>query len=260
MSDNTSIQWAEASLNFATGCTRVSPGCAHCYALDRTIPRLQAMGQEKYKNGAKFTVHPEVMYEPLKWKKSRRIFVNSVSDTFHEDMPFEIIAAILLNVVFKTPQHTYLLLTKRPERMLQFFKEYLPTSFTSGITFPNLWAGVTAENQEMADKRLPILAQTPLMNVRFVSVEPMLGPVDLSAYAEWLDWVIIGGESGPKARNIPVPLIQSLIHQCKAMGVPVFLKQMHDGERLVKEPYIWIPGATEHQQFLEYPSDAYARR
>lgn len=252
MSDNTSIQWAEASLNFATGCTRVSPGCAHCYALDRTIPRLQAMGQEKYKNGTKFTAHPEVMYEPLKWKKPRRIFVNSVSDTFHKDMPFEIIAAFLLNVVLKTPQHTYLLLTKRPERMLQFFKEYLPTSFTSGITFPNLWAGVTAENQEMADERLPILAQIPLMNVRFVSVEPMLGPVDLSAYAEWLDWVIIGCESGPKRRHISKEDIELLVVQCKAMGVPVFLKQMElaDGK---------IHG-TPYFQYLQYPSDEYAGR
>ncbi len=254
MSDNTSISWAEASLNFATGCTKVSAGCAHCYAMDRLIPRLQAMGQPKYRNGTKFTVHVPAMYEPLKWKKPRRIFVNSVSDTFHEEMPFSVIARFLYDVVLKTPHHTYLLLTKRPQNAARFYEEYLPTLKSSKVDFlPNVWMGVTAENQEMADKRLPILKGLPA-KIRFVSVEPMLGPVDLSAYAEWLDWVIIGGESGPKARNIPAKYIQDLVLQCKQMGVPVFLKQMHDGDRLIKEPHIWIPGETEHKQYLEYPA------
>lgn len=253
MSDNTTIQWAQSSLNFATGCNKVSAGCANCYALERTIPRLQAMGQEKYKEGTKFTVHPEVMYEPLKWKKPRRIFVNSVSDTFHEEMTFGALEDFFGEVVMKTPHHQYLLLTKRPENMKRFF------DLMDFFLLPNVWIGVTAENQEMADKRLPILHQIPAQ-IRFVSVEPMLGPVDLSAYAGWLDWVIIGGESGPKARNISPQIVQNIVHQCKQMGIPVFLKQMHDGERLVKEPYIWIPGETEHKQYLEYPSNAYANR
>jgi len=256
MSDNTSIPWAQASLNFATGCTKCSPGCANCYAMDRTIPRLQAMGQEKYKNGTKFTVHEKVMYEPLKWKNPRRIFVNSVSDTFHEEMPNETLQHFFQNVVSATPRHTYLILTKRPENMFDFFDQnrvFIPANM------PNVWIGITAENQEMADKRLSILKEIPA-RIRFVSVEPMLGPVDLSAYAEWLDWIIIGGESGPKQRVIPFKYVQDLVHQAKQMGIPVFLKQMHDGERLVKEPHIWIPGETEHKQYLEYPSDAYAGR
>jgi protein gp37 len=250
MSDNTSISWAEASLNFATGCTKVSAGCANCYSLDRLIPRLQAMGQKKYQNGTKFTVHESAMYEPLKWKKPRRIFVNSVSDTFHEEMPNETLQRFFQNVVSATPHHTYIILTKRPENMFDFFDQnrvFIPANM------PNVWLGVTAENQEMADKRLPILKEIPAA-VRFVSVEPMLGPVDLSAYGEWLDWVIIGGESGPKQRIIPVKYIWDLVLQCKQMDVPVFLKQMHDGERLVKEPHIRIPGETEHKQYLEYPT------
>ncbi|MDD3019865.1 MAG: DUF5131 family protein [Alphaproteobacteria bacterium] len=247
MSDNTSIPWAEASLNFATGCNKVSAGCVNCYSLDRLIPRLQAMGQKKYQNGTKFTVHESAMYEPLKWKKPRRIFVNSVSDTFHEEMPFQTISKFLTFVVTRTP-HQYLLLTKRPEIMADFFK----LCYQPALPIENIWLGVTAENQEMAGKRLPILKEIPAA-VRFVSVEPMLGPVDLSAYAEWLDWVIIGGESGPKQRIIPEKYIRDLVLQCKRMRVPVFLKQMHDGERLVKEPYIWIPGETEHKQYLEYP-------
>ena len=254
MSDKSGIQWCDASLNFATGCTKISAGCANCYSLDRTIPRLQAMGQEKYKEGTKFTVHPEVMYEPLKWKKPRRIFVNSVSDTFHEEMPGELLVDFFKKVVAKTPQHTYLILTKRHLRMNRFFFAF------PECLLPNVWVGVTAENQEMADKRLPILQRIPAQ-IRFVSVEPMLGPVDLSAYAEWLDWVIIGCESGPKRRHVSTEFIESLIIQCKAMGVPVFLKQMEVLGKVVSEPSFRLPeayGGT--QKFLEYPSDAYAKR
>jgi protein gp37 len=215
------------------------------------------MGQEKYKNGTKFTVHEEVMYEPLKWKKPRRIFVNSVSDTFHEEMPNGTLQRFFQNVVSATPQHQYLLLTKRPEIMFDFFtgnRVFYPANM------PNVWIGVTAENQEMADKRLPILKEIPA-RIRFVSVEPMLGPVDLSAYAEWLDWVIIGCESGPKRRHVSTEFIESLIVQCKAMGVPVFLKQMEVLGKVVSEPSLRLPeayGGT--QKFLEYPSDAYAKR
>jgi protein gp37 len=246
MSDNTSIPWADASLNFATGCTRVSAGCAHCYSLDRLIPRLKRMGQAKYANGEKFTVHESAMYAPLKWKKPKRIFVNSVSDTFHPDMPYSILIKFFEKVVAQTLHHTYLILTKRADIMLDFFTKYPQFLMT------NVWVGVTAENQDMVVRRLRYLEDIPA-EVRFVSVEPMLGTVDLSAYAEWLDWIIIGGESGPEQRIIPVQYIRDLVHQGKQMGIPVFLKQMHDGERLIKEPYIWIPGTTEHRQYLEFP-------
>jgi protein gp37 len=210
------------------------------------------MGQEKYRNGTKFTVHEEVMYEPLKWKKPRRIFVNSVSDTFHEEMPDEILIKFLRDVVQKCQQHTFIILTKRADRMHRFFWKTLRPHIDEIDNLSNMWLGVTAENQEMADKRLSILKGVPA-KIRFVSVEPMLGPVDLAKYASWLDWIIIGGESGPKQRVIPVKYVQDLVHQGKQMGIPVFLKQMHDGEQLVKEPYIWIPGETEHKQYLEFP-------
>jgi protein gp37 len=244
MSDNSSIPWCDASLNFATGCNKISAGCANCYSLDRLIPRLKRMGQAKYANGEKFTVHESAMYAPLKWKKPKRIFVNSVSDTFHHEMPHSVLDRFFDEVVMKTPQHSYLILTKRANSMNVYFEDHPAPN--------NVWAGVTAENQERADHNLPGLHDIKA-TVRFVSVEPMLGPVDLSAYAEWLDWIIIGGESGPKQRIIPVQYIRDLVHQGKQMGIPVFLKQMHDGERLIKEPYIWIPGTTEHRQYLEFP-------
>lgn len=244
MSDNSSIPWCDASLIFATGCNKVSAGCANCYALEKVIPWLKRMGQAKYANGEKFTVHEEAMYAPLKWKKPKKIFVNSVSDTFHERMPYTVLDKFFDEVVKKTPHHQYLILTKRANNMNVYFK--------SNPAPKNVWAGVTAENQERADHNLPCLHDVKA-TVRFVSVEPMLGPVDLSAYAEWLDWIIIGGESGPKQRVIPVKYIQDLVHQGKQMGIPVFLKQMHDGEQLIKEPYIWIEGSTEHKQYLEFP-------
>jgi protein gp37 len=248
MSDNSSIPWCDASLIFATGCNKVSAGCANCYALEKVIPWLKRMGQVKYANGEMFTVHEEAMYAPLKWNKPKRIFVNSVSDTFHVGMPRDVLDKFFREVVQKTPQHTYLILTKRPQNMEDYF---LYHNLNGGF-YTNVWLGVTAENQEMANLRLPILNRIPAA-LRFVSVEPMLGPVDLSAYAEWLDWIIIGGESGPKQRVIPVKYIQDLVYQGKQMGIPVFLKQMHDSEQLIKEPYIWIEGTTEHKQYLEFP-------
>ncbi len=259
MSDNTSIPWAQASLNFATGCNKCSPGCAHCYAMDRTIPRLQAMGQEKYRNGTKFTVHEKVMYEPLKWKNSRRIFVNSVSDTFHDEMPYSTLIKFFEEVVAQTPRHTYLILTKRADIMLDFFTKY------PQFLMDNVWVGVTAENQDMAHRRLYYLEAIPA-KIRFVSVEPMLGPVDLSAYAEWLDWVIIGCESGPKRRHIEHDHMIRLVMQSKEMGIPVFLKQAEINGKIVETPF--CDGAfisncvvgVGNRRYVEYPSDAYAGR
>ena len=247
MSNNTKIPWAEASLNFATGCNKVSAGCANCYSLERTIPRLQAIGQKKYANGTKFTVHEDAMYAPLKWKKGKRIFVNSVSDTFHAEMPNKILDRFFSEVVAETPHHTYLILTKRPQNMEDYFLHH------PDLLLPNVWLGVTAENQEWADRRLPILTQID-HRMRFVSVEPMLGPVDLSAYAGWLDWVIIGCESGPNRRPVPTGAIGALILQCKQMGVPVFLKQMEIAGKVCSEPNIYIPELSpDLHQYLEYP-------
>lgn len=245
MSDNTKIPWAGASLNFATGCNKVSAGCANCYALERTIPRLKACGQKKYQNGSTFTVHEEAMYAPLKWKTPKRIFVNSVSDTFHERMPYPVLDRFFEKVVANTLQHTYILLTKRANNMNVYFKDILAP--------PNVWVGVTAENQKEADQRLPCLHDVHA-KVRFVSVEPMLGPVDLSAYAEWLDWIIIGCESGPNRRPCFVHWMVDLINQSRAMGIPVYLKQREISGKIVNQPWI-IPDlkTLEQQTFLEYP-------
>lgn len=258
MSESSGIEWCDASLNFATGCTKVSPGCANCYALERTIPRLQAMGQKKYANGTNFTVHESVMYEPLKWKKPSRIFVNSVSDTFYPAMSSATLERFFRDVVKITPQHTYILLTKRPERAYEFFIATNPLTRVEmkDYLYPNVWLGVTAENQAMADKRLPILRAIPTADIiRFVSVEPMLEAIDLSEYLGWLDWVIIGCESGKNRRRIEATAIINLVEQCQKAKVPVFLKQMEVNGRLVKEPALFDRSrlSSPPRKFVEYP-------
>ena len=252
MSKESTIGWTQSTLNFATGCDKISPGCSRCYALERTIPRLQKMGQKKYRNGTKFTVHEDVMYEPLTWKKPRRIFVNSVSDTFHPNMPMPTLIKFFRDVVKKTPQHTYLILTKRPQLMSNFFKLF------SEYLLPNVWLGVTGENQEWADTRLSILKDIPA-KVRFVSVEPMLEPVSLEPHLGWLDWVIIGCESGTDRRHIDNKAIQNLIASCKGVPVPVFLKQVEINGKVETDVYfdgVWFstsPVGVGMRMYHEYP-------
>lgn len=264
----TSIEWTQMSWSPVVGCTRVSAGCDHCYAVLMTR-RLAAMGQAKYAglvnrgkghfNGT-VRLHEPSLDLPLRWRKPRRIFVNPMSDLFHEGVPEEAIDQVFA-VMALTPRHTYQVLTKRPERMLSYLRQvederdmqrWESAAREMGRTMVfegdwvgpewpprNIWLLVSVENQATADERIPPLLQTPAA-VRGVSVEPLLGPVDLEsipqpidwptpgiAWCEFrdIDWVICGGESGPGARPMKPSWARDLRDQCQAAGVPFFFKQ-----------------------------------
>lgn len=240
----TSIQWTDYSWNPVTGCTPVSPGCAHCYAR-RMAKRLAGRaGYPEAPHEFDVALQPNRLEEPLRWKKPHMVFVCSMSDLFHEDVPFGFIKDVF-RVMHSAKTHTFQILTKRPERMLEFFNwgEGYFTWATDNI-LTNVWLGVTVENQEQANKRIPVLLQIPAA-VRFVSVEPMLGHVDISPYLPHevdsggfdpqgypinitnpgIDWVICGGESGPDARPMNPEWARALRDQCQKANVPFFFKQ-----------------------------------
>lgn len=292
------IEWTQQTWNIVTGCDRISPGCDRCYALTMA-KRLKAMGQAKYQNdgdprtsgpGFGLTAHPGVLTEPLRWKKPRKVFVNSMSDLFHARVPREFLARVFA-VMAATPQHTYQILTKRPERAARILTdlctcgrghppgehfrsdmEWATTSHSptyvpglkhgiyhrSGWPLPNVWIGTSVENQKYADLRIPALLRTPAA-VRFLSCEPLLGPIDLfpddhagherdydgdhicvdcstdQQHVPWrtvdrtalgIDWCIVGGESGPGARPMEPAWAASLIKQCQDAGAAVFVKQL----------------------------------
>jgi protein gp37 len=281
MSDGTAIQWTDASWNPVTGCTKVSPGCAHCYIV--TTPAFRIAGR-KFVNGATdIRFHEARLGQPLYWRRPRRIFVNSLSDLFHEAIPDAFIARVY-GVMVAAYWHEFQVLTKRPARRLALlrderFRELVAQEaarliktyrgeqvITAGRatrlremgenlaswyegSARNIWEGVTAENQRWADKRIPELLATPAA-VRFVSYEPALGPVDFDhidctcdsdpgfSALTWteddegtlgdavLDWVIVGGESGPKARPFDLEWARSVVRQCQAAGVAAFVKQL----------------------------------
>lgn len=240
----TKIEWSEETWNPTTGCDRVSPGCAHCYALT-LAGRLKAMGQERYQRdggrasgpGFGLALHPDALQAPLHWKRPRRVFVDSMSDLFHEEVPDDFIYRVFTTMDY-APQHTFQILTKRPERM----RDWVSGIQGKGWPLSNVWLGVTVENQHWADVRIPILLDTPAA-VRFVSAEPLLGPVVFSDRAiglDWfqpsanteaagiryLDWVIVGGESGPKHRPFDPDWARSIVAQCRDAGVAAFVKQL----------------------------------
>ena len=319
MGDKSAIHWTDATWNPITGCTKVSQGCKNCYAKFQAWPRLAASKQTVY-FGRKFEdvqCHPERLEQPLRWRKPRRVFVNSMSDLFHEDVPFEFIAAVF-GVMAAAERHTFQVLTKRPERMQSFFKwivmqdrgfeptpgrlhacstalgyeaEYHERSDGGPLhtkhgadpvglwPLPNVWLGVSVEDQETADGRIPLLLDTPAA-VRFVSYEPALGPVDFTLRShridgwdedwkydtlsghEWasprddsepssnaLDWLIVGGESGPKARPCDVNWIRDAVRQCRDARVPCFVKQI--GAR---------PVCTVTDQREPFPIDLVSRK
>lgn len=251
MADRSKIEWCDATWNCVTGCTKVSQGCRHCYA-ERDWRRLSANPTTTYYGRAFADVqcHPERLGQPLHWTKPRRIFVNSMSDLFHESVPDAFIERVWATMTH-AKQHIFQILTKRPERMQSVVKDL---SDINGRPLPNVWCGVSAENQAAADERIPKLLDTPTA-VRFVSIEPMIGPVDLRMggmsmpdYAPHrpqprLNWVICGGESGPRARPMHPGWVRSLRDQCIAAGVPFLLKQW--GE--------WTPGenVTRHTGTVE---------
>lgn len=247
----TKIEWADRTINTVTGCTPISPGCANCYA-KRMAKRLAGRCGYPEGDGFAVTLHPEKLGEIealAKVKKPQRFFVGSMTDLFHPEVPFEFLRRLwadMSNPFVK--HHTFLILTKRPERMKEFFSWMRAQEFKVETYLSHVWVGVTAENQEQADKRIPILLQVPV-SVRFVSVEPMLGPVNinridppghdviikpLDGMVYWLgggreypglDWVICGGETGPGARLVHPNWVSSLRDQCQAAGTPFFFKQ-----------------------------------
>jgi protein gp37 len=212
MGAHSNIEWTESTWNPLTGCTKVSPGCKHCYA-ERMALRLQAMGQPNYVNGFKLTMHEHMLEVPLRWKKPRMIFVSSMSDLFHQDAPLEFIQKVF-KVMRRASWHTFQVLTKRSRRLLELDHE---------ITWPaNVWMGVSVENKDYTF-RIDHLRQTGAL-VKFLSLEPLLGPLpDLDLHG--IDWVIVGGESGPRARPLAKEWVVDIKDQCLAVHIPFFFKQ-----------------------------------
>jgi protein gp37 len=208
----TGIEWTEATWNPLTGCTKVSPGCAHCYA-ERLSLRLKAMGQPNYANGFTLTLHEHMLEVPLLWKKPRAIFVNSMSDLFHEDVPDDFILRVF-DVMVRAHWHRFQVLTKRPERLAEL-DPTLPW-------MPNIWMGVTVENRRFVH-RIDLLRETGA-HVKFLSLEPLLGPL-VNLRLDGIDWAIVGGESGPKARPVEESWVRDIRDQCRATGVSFFFKQ-----------------------------------
>lgn len=281
MSANSSIQWTDATWNVVTGCTKVSPGCTNCYIA--STPPFRIAGRKFVKGKIPLEFHEDRLELPLHWRKPRLVFVNSLSDLFHEDVPDEFIDRVF-TVMALCPQHTFQVLTKRAERMLRYCSGASDGQLGVGI-LPNVWLGVSVEDQKRADERIPHLLQTPAA-VRFLSCEPLLGPIDY--LASWLvgcddrhlrprsesdrlakrdqhlrsiDWVIAGGESGRGARPCDLAWIRSLRDQCRAAAVPWFLKQIGAKPYIDRSPEPAASLARKHgvgplvAQFFE-PSDA----
>ena len=212
MAQGSGIEWTEATWNPVTGCTKVSPGCKHCYA-ERMAERLQAMGQPNYVNGFRLTLQPHMLELPLKWKKPQTIFVNSMSDLFHEDVPLAYIREVF-DVMTRAHWHRFQVLTKRAELLEELSPEL--------DWAQNIWMGVSVEN-EWYRCRIDHLRATGAQ-IKFLSLEPLLGPLpDLNLTG--IDWVIVGGESGPNARPMNPAWATDLRDQCRRADVPFFFKQ-----------------------------------
>ena len=212
MAANSKIEWTECTWNPVTGCTKVSPGCQHCYA-ERMAKRLHAMGQPNYRNGFRLTLHPHMLDLPLHWRQPRMIFVNSMSDLFHQDVPLDFILKVF-DVMQRASQHCFQVLTKRSERLAQL---------SSQLPWPdNVWMGVTVENADYAF-RIEHLRQTGA-TIKFISFEPLLGPVS-QVNLDGIDWAIVGGESGPGARPMQPEWVTGLRDRCLAERIPFFFKQ-----------------------------------
>lgn len=255
MANNSSIEWTEATWNPVAGCTILSPGCTNCYAM-RMASRLQAMGQSKYagttrlsggraKWNGKVNLDYTALALPKKWKRGRTIFVNSMSDLFHEGVPLEFIQEVFATMV-STPQHTYQLLTKRAERA---------ELASSKLTWPtNVWLGVSVENEDY-QWRIDHLRRTSAF-VKFLSLEPLLGPLDNLNLAN-IDWAIAGGESGPKARPVEIDWIRSIRDQCKSANVAFHFKQWggtnkkHTGRILDGRTWDEFPKRTQGLPFSQ---------
>jgi len=212
MATRSSIEWTDMTWNPVTGCTKVSAGCKNCYA-ERMALRLRAMGQERYARGFSLTLHWDLVSLPYSWSKPRRVFINSMSDLFHPEVPDEFIYAVF-ETMSECPAHQFQLLTKRSARLRKMGPS-LPWTL-------NIWAGVSVETEEVIG-RLDDLREVPA-SVRFLSCEPLIGPLDRLNLSN-IDWVIVGGESGPGARPMEKPWVDSILRQCRVSNVPFFFKQ-----------------------------------
>lgn len=212
MAAQSSIEWTESTWNPVTGCDKISPGCKHCYA-ERMAQRLQAMGQPNYVNGFDLTLHEGALQLPLKWKKPQTIFVNSMSDLFHQETPVAFILKVF-EVMRTANWHNYQILTKRSARLLEL-DAILPWA-------PHIWMGVSVETEDYVF-RIDHLRRTSA-HVKFLSLEPLLGPIQRLNLNE-IDWVIVGGESGPGARPMASSWVIDIRNQCQKAGVPFFFKQ-----------------------------------
>ncbi len=212
MATQSKIEWTEMTWNPVTGCSKVSQGCKNCYA-ERLAKRLHAMGVRRYANGFKVTLHEDAIETPLSWKQPRLVFVNSMSDMFHEKIPLKFIQRVF-DTMIRTPQHTYQILTKRSQRLAELASD-LPWP-------PNIWMGVSVEDERVVH-RIYDLQKVPAA-VRFLSCEPLIGPLD-ALPLNGIHWVIVGGESGPHARPMKQEWVDSIFQQCRYAVVPFFFKQ-----------------------------------
>lgn len=207
-----SIEWTEMTWNPVTGCTKISAGCKYCYA-EIMAKRLQAMGVEKYKDAFKLRLHEDVLDIPYTWKRQKIVFVNSMSDLFHQDIPLEFIKRVF-HVMNENPQHTFQVLTKRADRLLKIDSE---------LTWShNIWMGVSVENEKVVS-RIDLLRQTNA-RTKFLSCEPLIGPLTNINLSN-IDWVIVGGESGRKARPMKEDWVLEIMDNCKESNVAFFFKQ-----------------------------------
>jgi len=212
MATNSSIEWTNMTWNPVTGCDKVSQGCKHCYA-ERMAKRLKAMGSPRYERGFKVTLHPDLIDLPKRWKQPRLIFVNSMSDLFHEKVPIEFIRQVFETMAV-CPQHTFQVLTKRSQRLKEVAGQ---------LEWPvNVWMGVSVEDARVLS-RVDDLRLVPAQ-VRFLSCEPLIGPLT-GMSLQGIDWVIVGGESGPKARPMELAWVEEIHSMCDQAGVAFFFKQ-----------------------------------
>jgi protein gp37 len=251
VADKSQIQWTDATWNPVTGCSKVSPGCAHCYAeqvalrfwgKQYPVGYTDAAGDtdERPRRFNEVWTHKDRLDQPLRWKKPRKVFVNSMSDLFHEAVPDAFIDRVFA-VMALASQHTFQILTKRAERMRDYVAKVTPERIVvlaaagfAGLVrddslwpLPNVWMGVSVENQHFADERIPLLLQTPAA-VRFLSCEPLLEGLDLAKHRPGANrlWVIVGGESGTGARPCDARWVRSIVRQCQEAGASVFVKQL----------------------------------
>ena len=227
------IGWTQKTWNPVTGCTKISDGCRNCYA-EKMAKRLKAMGQPNYVNGFEVTMHPHALEIPLHWRKPREVFVCSMGDLFHKDVPFGYVDQVYASAM-QAWWNLYQILTKRTARLAMYMKHRrLPE---------NVWLGASIENQRVANERLPDLLNIATARV-YVSMEPLLGPVDLAVDIghgvgdhglDRLSGVIVGGESGPNARPMHLDWVRSIRDQCLEAGVPFFMKQMSGRRRSVRQ-------------------------